>query len=411
MNRSHFGRLAAVTAGAMLAMNAHGSIAAMLQDEDDETTTVSAVEVIATMDRLPLTTEEFEAMQVSDRGSPRYSLEQVASFVCESNDSDRAIAATQYYDSSRIGQAGREAVNNARFRTPSAALGALQATVRFEETKEAYRRGEATLEELVAADDDRDVAVTRMISMDFRALNQIQRTQEGNLTIEAKDYRVETFQGEQVLIAFVELVNSGSRRALVPDITLKALDRNARVLADVTYIAEPRLYVEGNDSQVLELVFLNMPLYTHDVKAHFGAGSFNRNSRNCAAAAEYHDGGLPLGVAEASALGLDLGSAPTARVELSGSRMIQTDDGPVLEIDASIINMTTVTLPNPGITIQIINENDEPVGQIVIDADQIEIPAGEVFDLTFQTDDAERLPAANGQNPLELLTRLSVLVN
>lgn len=357
----------------------------------DETATVDAVTAIASMLGRPITNPEWEALSADFRGVPQYSAEQVASYVCEATSTS-----------------GRARAN-----------ASLTATEAFETAKEAYRNGAGTLEEMVRANSARQAALTRMVTFDTMGLSELQKTRFGAFTIQATDFRVETVRNEQILIVKVVVTNTGRSAGTAPEITLKALDRGDRILRDATY--DLNLRVEGGSSATVEIPFLNMPLYTYDVRAHFGPGSYAGYSRGCAATRAYHAARAPIEALTAAEIrtlnmlgagGTGESAAPThADVQLVASRWVGEGAGRVLEIDAAIRNTGRDALPLPTITILIMGEGDQEVGQVSIPADGTMVPPNTISDVTMAIGEADPLPAAGGQNPLGLMKRLAVRLN
>lgn len=399
-----FRMAAGALVGAMLAVAPMATaMAAQPPVQEEAATDLEAVTAIGMVTRVPLSNLEYQAIEVADRGAPHYSLEQIASFVCEATPGSRGrpVNSMQSFGIS-LGEA----------------RGAYNATEAFEKVKADVRDGRASMEQLVQAERVRQAAVLRMIDRDFSGRADLQRQVQGTLFIEATDFRVVRNGGEQILVAAVNIVNNGQRPATVPPVTLKAMDRANRVLADITYEAQPVLRLAGGERRAVEIAFTNMPLYTYEVKAHFGPGSFRRNDRDCPAAMDLHRQYAQrpeLLTVDAVQRALDgviaSGEIPKLQMQVTGSRWTMVDQKEAFEVVIRIRNPAEVPLEIPGLNIVLYDAQNRPVGGSLNPASGATLPAGAEEELVLTITDPVRLPAAGDADPLTLLRHVALVVN
>lgn len=381
-------------------------------------TEVDALEAVGkrTTPRIPITKAEYEALSKTDWFVPHYSEEQIASFECMS----------------RRGQ-GYSLMNVQQ---------AMRATSDFEETKRKYRAGQATIDDLILANNRRQDEVSEMLSRErsearaamasarsgriiyknrapgFRGQDNFklrpQLPKQGDLWIDKYSYRIENRATEQVMIVTVEFVNKGTRNAEPGEITISALDRAKYILADEGFRMGGGTLRPGQRGKA-EFTFHNMPYYTDDINIRFGQPQFARNNRNCTVMEPFRQVAAGLGLSADDLEMNRLGDAATGvrgliTVENIVATPKQEGDDVYLLVEGLLRNRLNTEQTVPPSTLVLLDETGAPIGKAAMDLSSVKLDPNVSQTLTFKIRAVEPVGRGVDADLLALLKSVNLLI-
>jgi hypothetical protein len=328
---------------------------------------------------------EYAALAANRPQTPHYSLEQIASFICQGSGIPTVSTQTAY-----------------------------AATKTFEETKESVRRGKAGMDALVRAEAARQAAVRSMLGgIPVRHLEYLDKITAGNLTIEDVHFRFGNLGGESIIRLHGQFRNSGDRPERVPVITASAVDHFGLLLAQEGYhqLGEGQKIPAGGVFP-FDVIFHDGPQYTHEVTVNFGAPVQLRNARTCGVIKPFKAPGQTLDVPrteDAAQAALDDAGADPLQTEAVTARSFKTGTGRALRVTGSIRNTSARDAMPSRLSIYIKDSAGHSIGEAQSDL-KGNVRGGDAAPFDIVVKDFHWLSTTTGQGSFDQMKAISVLV-